>query len=238
MEMVFIDETSDTKFKNYFGLCLATINSFHYKTLKDGFHSILRESGWNENIEFKGAYLFSSSCGDPQIGIDKRIDICSNLLDLNSSNTNARMKFYYASDQDCSNQKNAYLFLCQKLLKKALVKVQKGRGKDIVSINCDNRNDIDYREINNVISPILKEKEYTLYEEVVMRNSAFETIGILYADIIGYLAAKIETIANDSELFESIPPEQFENNGKIKKLKSSTALIEKIKKLELYEVKK
>ena len=62
-----------------------------------------------------------------------------------------------------------------------------------------------------------------------MTTSNFNTVGILYADIIGYLAARVDTISTDSELFEGITSKEFEKNGKIKKLKSSMILISKIK---------
>ena len=59
MLLVFIDETSDSKFDDYFGLSISTINHTNYKTIKDGFQKILKESRWDESIEFKGSYLFS-----------------------------------------------------------------------------------------------------------------------------------------------------------------------------------
>ena len=74
----------------------------------------------------------------------------------------------------------------------------------------------------------------------VMRRQAtsnFDTVGIAYADIVGYHVARIDTISNDSELFDNIPPEMFQENGKIKKLRSSMRIINKIKNLSLYEVK-
>ena len=70
-----------------------------------------------------------------------------------------------------------------------------------------------------------------------MVSSNFNTVGILYADMIGYLAARIDTISNDQELFENIPTDQLLNNGKVRKLKTSMALINKIKQLDKYEIK-
>lgn len=37
----------------------------------------------------------------------------------------------------------------------------------------------------------------------------------MFADLVGYLAARIDTISNDAELFEDINREQLELNGKI-----------------------
>lgn len=85
MKLIFIDETSDSKFKQYFGLCCAVIDSFYYSQLKNQFHKILLDGGWNQKVEFKGSCLFSASTGDTSITIDKRIDIANELLDLNSA---------------------------------------------------------------------------------------------------------------------------------------------------------
>jgi len=47
MICAFIDETSDIKFKNYFGLCCATINAVNYVTVKKEFQKILLDAGWD-----------------------------------------------------------------------------------------------------------------------------------------------------------------------------------------------
>jgi hypothetical protein len=83
---------------------------------------------------------------------------------------------------------------------------------------------------------ILTRGGYTLVEEVTTPLSGFETVGLLYADLVAYLSARIETISSDVELFEEIPPELFEHNAKVKKLKSSTELIGRIKKLDRHVI--
>lgn len=236
MELVFVDETGDEKFKDYFGLSVATINAAHYKKLKQGFHKILIDSGWDCTIEFKGAFLFSAKKGDPNVDINTRVDICTKIVDLNISDKNARMFAYYASKRGVQDQKTEYLRILPLLLKKALPKAKAGKGKDVIAISCDYRSDISKPEIQTSIADIVSRKGYCLYETVLIHNSNFETVGILYADIIGYLAARIETIRNDIELFENIPPEEIENNGKLKKLKSSTNLITRIKNLNWYNI--
>ena len=74
------------------------------------------------------------------------------------------------------------------------------------------------------------------YTHLVVSVSSFHTVGILYADLVGYLCARVDTISKDSELFENIPPDQWDSNGKIRKWKSSTKLLESIKKFDQYEV--
>ncbi|HBU70501.1 MAG TPA: hypothetical protein DEE98_09005 [Elusimicrobia bacterium] len=238
MKLVFVDETSDDKFKDYFGLSIATINSAHYCHIKTAFHQILTDSKWDPNKEFKGAYLFSAKKGDQSISIEKRIDICAKIIDLNIAKKNARMSFYYSGKSSVTDQKKVYLEVLPKLLKKALSKADSGNGKNLVSIYCDFRSDISSNDISQVVNSVLNAREYTLFEDVALVPSNFHTIGILYADIIGYLAARIDTISNDSDLFESIPVDQLENNGKLRKLKSSKLLIEKIKKLTIVNLDK
>lgn len=237
MILVFVDETSDSKFEEYFGLCIATINSSHYKGIKQGFQKTLRESEWDESIEFKGSFLFSASKGDANVGVEDRIKIAHDIIDLNIAKRNARMCFHYLRHKALKkNHPNEYLKCLPLLLNKVLPKAKKGSGKDIISISCDYRNDVSKETIQNSVLPILEKKGYTLYEEVTMPNSNFHTVGILYADIVGYLTARIDTISNDIELFENIPQDQIQNNGKIKKLTSSKVLINKIKKLDKYQL--
>ena len=238
MLLVFVDETSDSKFKDYFGLSIAVINHAHYKTIKDGFQQVLKESDWDESIEFKESYLFSANKGDTNVGIDERIDIANKVIDLNIAKKNARMRFFYLRHKAAKKrQGEEYLKVMPLLLKKALSPATKGSGKDIIAIHCDYRNDITATQIHHAVEPVVKAKKYSLLEEVQMVSSNFNTVGILYADMIGYLAARIDTISNDQELFENIPTDQLLNNGKVRKLKTSMALINKIKQLDKYEIK-
>jgi len=236
MLLVFFDETSDSKFKDYFGLSCVVINSAHYTQVKTEFHNILLKNGWNPEIEFKGSYLFSANSGDTDIDIERRILIAEGILDLNTSKKNARINFHYFKTRS-TNHKDDYLEYAPQLLEKVLPKPKHKNGKDIVSIHCDKRSDISINELRSVFLPVIHKKKYTLYEDIHMVNSRFETVGILYADIVGYLIARVDTISTDAELFENIPPEEWENNGKIKKWKSSTKLLGKIKNLNLYELR-
>jgi len=236
MLFVFVDETSDNKFKDYFGISIAVINSSHYHPIKKNFQSILKKSKWNTDIEFKGSFLFSSKKGDAAVGIDERIDICSELLQLNKSKVNARMKFYYVVKNECKDQKKDYLIYLPKLLNKALPKAKKGNGKNIISIHCDERDGISSEEIRSAIEKILNEKGYELFENVVKVKSGFHTVGLLYADIVGYLFARKDIISNDSEIFSNFSDEEIKANGKIQKLQSSTTLLNLIKEFKPYKV--
>lgn len=237
MKLVFVDECSDTKFKKYLGICIAMIDSTNYKKIKNGFQQILREANWEESVEFKGSSLFSATSGDTKIDVPTRVIIAEKILDLNKAEKNARMFFYYAKQDNVQNQRQAYLNSLPSFLQKILLPSKRGRGKDILSISCDYRDDIKPQEMHGILEPVIRKKGYTILESVTMPSSCFNTVGILFADIVGYLASRVDIISNDAELFENIPKEELQNNGKVKKLVSSSRLLEKIKNMKLYQKK-
>jgi len=236
MLFAFVDETSDFKYPDYFGLCVATVNSTYYRTMKNGFQNILNKEGWDPSIEFKGSYLFSATKGCSNISVMKRVEIASNILDLTASDVNSRMKFYYLRGKT-ADQKKYYTHYLPRLLKRALPTPSKKSGKDLLALNCDRRDDVDENIIRKLILDTIKERGYTLFEDIVLANSCFHTVGILYADVVGYLLGRIDTISMDSEMFDNISEEDYEKNGKLKKLKSSKNLIEKVKFIKRYRVK-
>jgi len=235
MKLLFVDETGDDKFKDYLGICVAIVDASHYGGLKDGFQKVLRRSLWNESIEFKGQHIFSASKGDTSVDINQRVAITKNILRQNIAKKNARMTFHFGSQTGVSNIGQAYLESLPQFLEKVLPKpVKGGKAKNLIALTCDFRNDVAQEALQHVLLPVIEKKRWQLYEQVTTVHSNFHTVGILYADIVGYLAARIETISNDAELFENIPPQDLESNGKYKKLRSSSALLNEIKNMNLY----
>jgi len=236
MLLGFVDETSDVKYKDYLGLCLATINATHYRGIKETFQQLLLESGWMPDVEFKGSYVFSGSKGCTDVPVDRRVETASRILDLTASEKNARIKFHYLRAKT-KDPRETYLTYLPPLLKRALPKAAKKSGKDLIALHCDRRDDLRPDEIREAVLPALRDRGYTLMENVIFANSGFHTIGILYADLVCYLMGRIDTISADSELFDNITQEDFEKHGKLKKLRSSTQLISKVKRIENYVVK-
>jgi hypothetical protein len=233
MILCFVDETGDTKSPEYFGLCCAMINSNFYSKIKKDFQSILLEEGWDPNIEFKGSCLFSASRGDTKIPVDKRVNIAKRLLALNTSKQNARMKFAYLT-KDSKNPREDYLKSLPKLIDKILPNAKEKGGKNILYLVCDQRDDIKAEDIRKAIEEVVTRNRYTLLEDVVCCRSSFHTVGILYADIVGYLASRIDTIKVDIDL--DLFADIRESNGRIKKLRSSKTLLGLIKKLDYVKV--
>jgi hypothetical protein len=236
MLLIFIDETGDAKFKKYFGLSIAMVKHNFYRQIKEKFQAILLNHGWDPKIEFKGSCLFSATSGDTKVAIDERIAIATEVLGLTASEANTRMRFFYVK-HETDDAKRDYLGILPLFLSKALPKaIDKHQGKDIISVACDQRDDISLAELRSAVEPAIRAKGYTIFEDISIAKSNFNTVGILFADIVGYLVARVDIIANDVELFENLTPEQLENNGKIKKLKTSKALLKNVKALKKHQI--
>lgn len=236
MKCVFIDETSDSKFKTYHGLCISSVDARFYPSIKEQFQLKLRSVDWDPTIEFKGRYIFSEKSGDPKVNISKRIELVQEIIALNKSKLNSRMKFYYSSC-DQSDSKKSYLEQIKANLPKAIGKAPKGAGKKLLALHFDQRSDVTIKELREFAVPIIRANGWRLYEDISIASSGFETIGILFADIVGYMMARIETIRSDADLFEGLDLFNYQKDGKIRKLNASTEIIDGIKTIEVMKLK-
>jgi hypothetical protein len=231
MRLLFVDECGDSEKKDYLGLSIATVDGRFYPLLKRKTQVILLKGKWDPAIEFKGAVLFSSSKGCADVSVDDRIAMAGALLDLNASNQNSRMRFSYGRLLS-GNHGADYLTHLPGLINRILPMAPRGAGKDLLAITCDQRSDVDPRELHKVLAPSQR-RRVTLFTRRLCVRSSFHTVGLMFADIVGYLAARIDTIATDAQLFEGLTPEQLAKDGKYLKLASSRTLISKVKKLSL-----
>jgi hypothetical protein len=232
MRLLFVDECGDSEKKDYLGLSVATVDGRFYPLLKRKTQAILLRRKWDPAVEFKGGVLFSSSKGCANVSVDDRIAMAGALLDLNASDQNSRMRFSYGRLKS-SNHGADYLTHLPGLIERILQTAPKGAGKDLLTITCDERSDVSPRQLHEVLAPVTEKKRYVIHEAVVSARSSFHTVGLMFADIVGYLAARIDTIAADAQLFEGLTPEQLAKDGKYRKLASSQTLIKKVRKLSL-----
>lgn len=203
--------------------------------MKTSFLELLDASGWDPKIEFKGAYLFSASKGCTTVSVADRVTLVSELLRLNASAKHRRMKFHYVAMKS-DDHRSDYLKILPLLLAKALPKTSRKGGKNLLKLYCDHRSDLKAADIREAAAPMVQERDYTLVEDVVCPVSNRETVGLLYADIVGYLMSRIEVISSDIQMFEDLTPEQIEANGKLRKLRASKNLIRLIKKFDTYKI--
>jgi len=52
MICLFVDETGDSKFKEYFGLSCMDVKHNFYENIKKDFQKILLKYGWDPSVEF------------------------------------------------------------------------------------------------------------------------------------------------------------------------------------------
>lgn len=230
MRLVFIDETGDTNHPNYLGFSIATVDSRFYPTIKRATHAILKKAKWDPKIEFKGSYLFSESKGCAAVGVEDRVHAAGELLDLNASKVNSRLHFAYGR-LNSENVAQDYLEKLPSLLSAVLPRANTGPGKNLISITCDERSDVPLDKLHNALAPAVLEKGYVILESVTAAKSSIETVGLMFADIVGYLYSRVDTIKVDAEIFHEIPHEVIQKNGQLRKLASSKELIKKIRDL-------
>jgi len=233
--LVFVDETGDRKDKAYLGFSILTMNAVFYPSLKKKVHAILDGIEWDRTVEFKGSYLFSQSKGCSEVQVERRVEAANKILALNMASDNSRMKFHYGR-LSSNNHCEEYLQNLPTLLKKALPKPPKGAGKNLLTVVCDERGDIGPDKMQQALASSIGERGWMLLERVNMVRSSYDTVGLMLADIVGYLNSRIETISNDAELFEKLTADRLKNNGRLRKLRSSTELISKIRRFKLHQL--
>jgi hypothetical protein len=233
MKFLFIDETGDEKFKTYLGFCLARTDARFYPHLKTSSRAILEAIQWEQGVEFKGAYLFSRTKGCSEVEVERRVEAAGQLLDLNAEQ-NARMSFAYGA-MDSDSHASDYLRAVPELIATWLPRAPKGAGKNLIAVVYDERVDIEAREFSDSVRDAVESRGYVLFENAIEGRSGFDTTGLMFADLVGYLAARVDVISNDAQLFEGLTLENYSTNGKIRKLESSHELISKIKRLDIYQ---
>jgi hypothetical protein len=217
-------------------VCVAAINASKYAALKSDCHRILREYGWDMQYEFKGAHLFSLKNGDSTVEPETRIAIANELLANSTGPKNARMRFRYAVTKvEPSDSGAALCKIVPRLVKKVLKPAQKSGGKNLVAVSLDYRNDVHTADVREPLRRALDEAGYVLFEDVLLVHSGVETVGILYADLVAYLAARIDIYGSDPKLARE-QPELFPLNHKHRKLLAAQRLLEQVKAMKQEEI--
>jgi hypothetical protein len=72
------------------------------------------QAGWGREKEFKGRYLFSSSKGDTQVGVDARIELVKTIVQGTTATKNARAMFCLAFNYEGRTEANYLVLLWQK----------------------------------------------------------------------------------------------------------------------------
>ncbi len=233
MKLIFLDETSDSQNTNYLGVCGAMIDATRYNSIKREFLDQVNEFGWSVNKEFKGSSIFSISQGCPDVSVETRIALAETVLRNCSTDSISRIKFTYASTTAGSDYL-AYLKLVEAVINSLLKgRLEKKLGKDLVSIICDERTDVSQRQLSERLTPIIEKKGCLLLEDIMQIKSSIATVGICYADIVGYLMSRKDNLSENIPFFEGLSEEQSKTNGQYRKFKTSCKLLENVRSISI-----
>ena len=205
MQLVFIDETEQ---KNTFAISVIVMNSSKYGSFKKKYLNILKKYKWDhkdDRNEFKGTAILGSTKTNSLSPLEKK-EMCSELLHIIQS-TNKIVRPYIAYHDISKNRTGVYkqeLYFksIPLILEKALKKSSAKNSKNVVCIFCDkfsiaNKNKNEYQKMRKEIASILKLKKLIFFEEIYFSKSTNYTIGISYADLIGYLLLKEKNSEKD-----------------------------------------
>lgn len=189
MKFIFIDETSNKKNPNFYGVCGVCIDEKHYPGFVREVTKCFENAGWNTEIEFKGSYLFSVSKGDPNVTVDTRIAMVDKIIALNIAEKNAKLKAVFAWNEARDIAEN-HLLLVKKVLCKLLPSIYKKRRKKPCIVLADRNDKIPQQELWKSVSETLAGRNYCLVEDVhIFKDWRPSHIGLCLCDLIGYLAS-------------------------------------------------
>jgi hypothetical protein len=193
MKLLFFDETSNNRDKQFFAICGVCIDSANYKRVAEVFREAFKNSGWQEECEFKGRFLFSESKGDPSVPVIKRIDLARSLIEANVAQRNARLKAVLVWNKKGPTTEN-YLNLLSSAAKRALGTraSSQQRDKNLCIAFCDRYEQANPRDIWQTLRNAVEDRGYVLAEDVAIAQkftSMEAMVGLCYADLIAYLAS-------------------------------------------------
>lgn len=236
MKLLFIDETSDSGNPNYLGVCAALIDATRYSDMKRSMLTLLSQAQWDVDTEFKGTTIYSQSKGCEDILVDQRIRLAEQIINLNASNANARITFSYRYSPNL-NTSSVYLRLVHEAVNSLVKQCSSERnGKNLISIHCDERRDVDVDEIRTSIAPILERKGYVLFEDIMQTISNNQSVGLMFADIVGYLISRVHNIHVSESLLSDPDSETAKKNGQLRKLVASKKILSQIKQIRVMPI--
>src|SRR5499433_3495794 len=107
MKLIFIDEVEQPhKASGFFGIGAFVVDSSFYRALKETVHKAFKVARWDQEEEFKGRYLFSSTKGDTNVDINSRIELVRTIVQATTANKNARAMFCLAFDHEGRTEEN------------------------------------------------------------------------------------------------------------------------------------
>lgn len=213
MKLMFVDETEQC---GCFGVSLVCIDSTKYSVIAKNILNALNEKSWSLDKEFKSTCIFSSSNGDLNIEIEARKEIAEKIIQTNVSESNARVKCYFAFLRGAKNPAN-YKKLLEKIFSKITRANTANQGKNLIGLYFD---ELSYsgRDREVIISSTTKllDKGYFIIEHPSEIKSSNITPGVLFADHIAFIS--LWNKLNSTERNQEVPEIKQKKNEYISDL--------------------
>lgn len=164
MKLIFIDEVEQQqKREGFFGVASLVVDSASYRILKRGVDDALDDAGWNRREEFKGRYIFSRSKGDPNVAIERRIEIVRKIVGTTTAKKNARGSFCFAYKLAGKTPDN-YLNLVAQVTGRCARPRDQKRDRPLVTMYLDQLDLVKPKDVERVVIPELARRDLTLVE--------------------------------------------------------------------------
>jgi hypothetical protein len=207
VKLIFLDEVEQPhKAPGFFGIGALMVTSTFYRALKENVEDAFQKAGWDQDEEFKGRYVFSSSRGDTDVGIDARIDIVRSIVRGTTATKNARAIFCLAFNYEGRSSAN-YLSLAGQVLRQCPKPASKKGDKSLAAIFYDRTDIATSEDIREAVESAATARKVTLVETPTPLASSNGTPGIIVTDILAYLKSwdvisPDPNEAEQAELFE------------------------------------
>src|SRR5437667_401306 len=165
MKLIFIDEVEQPHKgpPGFFGIGAFIMTSTFYRGLREDVLEAFEAAGWDEDEEFKGRYLFSSSKGDTDVGVDARIELVRRIVKGTTAAKNARAMFCLAFNNGGRTEAN-YLTLTQQALLKCPKPPNKKGDKNLAAVFYDRTDIAALPAISEAVEEVIAARNLTLIE--------------------------------------------------------------------------
>jgi hypothetical protein len=248
MKFLFADEVKNIyNKKNSYGLIVVLIDSHYLVEIYKNFKKEL-DKLTIDGKEMKGKDLFSTKTNKD---VGQNINFMNSVLRLSSSKSGKTAKFKaYVNFSFFKENTNEY-DMYKKCFSEIINKIEKNNNikKSLLILELDNNESVktNKKDFDFSIKSLLSKRGYYLHENSFLVNSSNDTIGILFADYIGYILASYfnlskfnkdnieeikSLISKDTDKYTDKEKEKLKNYiNNYKKIETTENLMKEVKKI-------
>jgi len=228
MKFIFIDETTNKRKKDFYGICGVSIDDYFYSRIAQDVSQLFKDAGWNLDFEFKGRFLFSSTKGDPTVTIEERIEIANQMVALNVARKNARLQAIFFWNE-ASDTKENHLYLTKRVLDHLMTSSNK-----LYMIFADQNDKISSQDLWKVAFDNTLGKDCCFVEDVVIIKDWKPThVGLCLCDLIAYLASWMCSTKSLEEAQQSLFEEESISSFDAKKAETVQEIFQNLKQVKI-----